>query len=77
MILETAKKIADEGEVALNLEKKVVLSIAIRLLAETKMIEVIGDDDFVNCIKKNQTATLIRRCKETVADDETQNGSLL
>ena len=74
MILETATKIADEGEVALDLEKKVVLSIAIRLLAETKMIEVIGDDDFVNCIKKNQTATLIRRCKETVADDETQNG---
>lgn len=72
LFLNTAKKIVDGGDDALDLEKKVVLSIAIRLLAESKMIEVIDDDAFVNSINKNQTATLTRRFKETVVGDESQ-----
>lgn len=70
LLLETAKNIAGAGEIALDLEKKVVLSIAIRLIAEKKMIEVINNDGFVNGITKNQTAELIRKMKEIVGDDD-------
>ena len=73
LILETASSIANEGEVALDLEKKVVLSIAIRLLAEGKMIDIIADSAFVSGIRKNQTAVLTRRFKETVAADSGQD----
>ena len=72
LMLETAKEIADTAEVTLDLEKKVVLSIAIRLLAETKMIEVIDDEAFVCGITKNQTATLTRKFKERVSGDGSQ-----
>ena len=70
LLLDTAKKIADAGEIALDLEKKVVLSIAIRLIAEAKMIEVINDEAFVNSITKNQTATLLHKLKAVVGDDD-------
>ena len=72
LMLDTATKIVHAGEVTLDLEKKVVLSIAIRLLAETKMIEVIDDDSFVCGITKNQTATLTRKFKECVSGDASQ-----
>ena len=72
LMLNTATKIVYSGEVTLDLEKKVVLSIAIRLLAETKMIEVIDDDSFVCGITKNQTATLTRKFKESVSGDGSQ-----
>ena len=72
LMLDTAAKIVHAGEVTLDLEKKVVLSIAIRLLAETKMIEVIDDDSFVCGITKNQTATLTRKFKECVSGDASQ-----
>lgn len=72
LLLDTAKNIATAGEVALDLEKKVVLSIAIRLIAEKKMIEVINDGAFVGGITKNQTAKLLRKFKETVAGDANQ-----
>ena len=72
LMLDTAAKIVHAGEVTLDLEKKVVLSIAIRLLAETKMIEVIDDDSFVCGITKNQTATLTRKFKESVSGGPSQ-----
>lgn len=70
LLLDTAKGIAEAGEIALDLEKKVVLSIAIRLVAEAKMIEIINDSAFINGITKNQTAKLLRRLKEVVGGDE-------
>ena len=64
LILKTAGLIADDAESALDLEKKVVLSIAIRLNAERYMINEIDDLDWVKTIQKNQTARLIKRFKE-------------
>ena len=64
LILKTADLIADDPESALDLEKKVVLSIAIRLNAERYMINEINDLDWVKTIQKNQTARLIKRFKE-------------
>ena len=64
LILKTADLIADDPESALDLEKKVVLSIAIRLNAERYMINEIDDLDWVKTIQKNQTARLIKRFKE-------------
>ena len=72
LILDTAKQIALAGEVTLDLEKKVVLSVAIRLLAESKMIEIINDDAFVSGISNNQTARLTRRFKKCVSGDASQ-----
>lgn len=69
LLRDTAKNISGAGEIALDLEKKIVLSIAIRLIAEEKMIEVINDEAFVNGITKNQTARLLRRLKELVGND--------
>jgi len=69
LLLNTAKEISGAGEIALDLEKKVVLSIAIRLIAEVRMIEVINDEAFTNGIKKNQTAQLLRRLREVVGND--------
>jgi ABC-type Mn2+/Zn2+ transport system ATPase subunit len=69
LLLQTATQIASGGDVSLDLEKKVVLSIAIRLRAEKKMIEVIDDNAFVEAITKNQTAKLLTRFKEKLAGD--------
>ena len=69
LILETADEIAGDPETALDLGKKVVLSIAIRLIAEEKMIELIGDDQFVAGLSKNQTAKLLKRFKTVVGHD--------
>ncbi len=63
-VLEEAVKeclVAGEG---LNFENKVVLSIAIRLVAETFMIAKINDDNFVANIAQNQTFQLFKKFKE-------------
>ena len=44
-----------------NLEHKIVLAIAIRLIAERFMGSEISDPDFLAGIKKNQTPTLLKR----------------
>lgn len=54
------KKIDNE----IILEKKIVLSIAIRLMAEKFMINRINDKNFVNSIKSNQTAKLFNKMYE-------------
>ena len=72
LLLDTAKEIACAGEMTLDLEKKIVLSFAIRLLVEAKMIEVIDDDSLVGGITKNQTAALTRKFKKSVCGDKSQ-----
>lgn len=52
-----------EIDMALNLENKIVLSIAIRLTAEGFMIDKINDNNFVTNIKRNQTGMLFREFK--------------
>ena len=52
-----------------NLEDKVVLAIATRLLAEQFVINEIQDPEFVQSIKANQTHALIDRFKAEFADD--------
>ena len=47
-----------------ELEKKIVLSIAIRLKAEKYMINVINDSSWVNTITKFQTAQFINKIKK-------------
>lgn len=54
LIFEVADEIVNsETELGLNLENKVVLSLAIRLNAEIYMINKINDEAFVYAIKKN------------------------
>lgn len=48
----------------INLENKVILSIAIRIAAEKFMVEKINDDAFVAGIDSNQTPRLLAKFKE-------------
>jgi len=63
-LVEVALNLAESEDPALDLEKKVVLAIAIRLLAEKYMIDKINDDDWIGTIRRNQTATLASKFKE-------------
>lgn len=53
-----------------NFENKIVLSIAIRLLAEEYMIKRIADPAFVASIKHNQTGKLFGKFKEKFGAEE-------
>ncbi|MFZ3053339.1 MAG: hypothetical protein WA099_08010 [Sulfuricurvum sp.] len=59
-----------------ELEKKVVLSIAIRLKAEEFMIIKIADSAFVNLIKEDQTSTLFNKVKRDILVDQDTLGIL-
>ena len=68
LIVEQAEDCLAKGSRP-NLEDKVVLAIATRLLAEQFVINKIQDPDFVQSIKVNQTHALIERFKSRCADD--------
>ena len=51
-----------------KLEHKIVLAIAIRLIAERYMASEISDPDFLAGIKKNQTPTLLKRFESDFGD---------
>jgi energy-coupling factor transporter ATP-binding protein EcfA2 len=63
LIYESAQKIANEALENAELESKIVLSIAIRLRAESHMIARINDSPFVNAIQENQTLELLKKYK--------------
>ncbi|QZA78127.1 hypothetical protein K4H28_01440 [Deefgea tanakiae] len=65
LLCEESEKIIDEDDNHLELEMKIVLSIAIRLLAEQHMIKRINNQDFVDNITKNQTISLLKKYKES------------
>ncbi len=70
LILDTANTISTEDEQdSLNLEKKIVLSMATRLLAEKFMINKLKHDQSFNLckIKSNQTSELYKRYKNGVS----------
>ena len=58
LVISEARAAAESGD-ALRLENKVVLAIAIRLLAEKFLIDNITDKDKVSSIAANQTAALL------------------
>ena len=71
-ILDTAEQISNETEERLNLENKIVLSIAIRLLAEIYMKWQINDEEFFQTIESNQTRELIEKYKEIFPEEQMQ-----
>ena len=54
---------------SINLETKLILAIAIRLLTEKYMIREINDPSFVDNISSNQTAVLTKKLKEVKPSD--------
>jgi len=63
LIYNLSSEIASETDEQIDLEKKIVLSIAIRLKAENYLISKINDQPFVDEITKNQTFKLIQKYK--------------
>lgn len=64
LIFEEADSIISENGTQIKLENKIVLSIAIRLLAEDFMISRIQDQNLVNGIESNQTRKLYEIFKD-------------
>lgn len=69
IIIEQAEAICINRTEELDLENKIALSIAIRLLAEEYMINRINDMNFVNSIKGVQTGKLLGKFKEKFKDE--------
>ena len=70
LIYDTAGNIYNDAEEVIELEKKVVLSIAIRLKMEEFLIKEINDDVFVSSIDINQTIKLINKYKEKFPENK-------
>jgi len=68
VLFDEAEKITQEDTEKINLENKIVLSIAIRLLAEEFMIARISDKEKIKDITSNQTCGLLRLYKEEYRD---------
>jgi hypothetical protein len=68
IILKQAEECLPLDE-SINLETKLILAIAIRLLAEKYMIKEINDQTFVESITSNQTAKLTNKLKEIKPSD--------
>lgn len=58
---------APEG---INLENKIILSIAIRLRAEKFIIQALNDPNYVLSLGNNQTAKLIGKYKQTIGGEK-------
>ena len=70
LIYSTSDTIVDNNDTIVDLEKKIVLSIAIRLKAEQYMIDKINNLVFLNAITKNQTSTLYKKYLELFQNDD-------
>ncbi|WP_407970982.1 hypothetical protein ACJ51O_00020 [Burkholderia pyrrocinia] len=66
VLLEEAEKIAVDTNEHIELERKIVISIAIRLIAEKHMIKRINNQPFVDAIAQNQTIELLKEYKNRV-----------
>lgn len=76
VIYKSADDISRDATEIIDLEKKIVLAIGIRLKAERFMISKIKDDVFWRGIKSNQTLKLIDRYRKDYSG-ETKNIRLL
>lgn len=63
LISEEAESVFNSQEEIVELEGKIVLSIAIRLIAERHMIKAINNTEFVGSITENQTIKLLQEYK--------------
>jgi len=72
LIFKIAEDIAGNPTEAIEIEKKITLSIAIRLKAEKYMIDRINNDTTVNAITGNQT----RKLKDMITFDNTDLNDL-
>lgn len=63
MVETLADEILSESHESAELESKIILSIAIRHMAESLMIRKINDQAFVDAITENQTFELFKRFK--------------
>ena len=63
VLIEQADKISVGTDDHLELESKIVMSIAIRLIAEKHMIKRINNQPFVDAISQNQTIELLKEYK--------------
>lgn len=68
MLQHEAGECLNAGD-GINLENKIILSIAIRIYAEKFMVEKINDDNFVDSIVSNQTPMLLKKFKELFSSD--------
>jgi hypothetical protein len=68
IILHEAGECLKNGD-GINLENKVVLSIAIRIVAEKFMVKKINNDTFVSNIESNQTPRLVKKFTELFPGD--------
>jgi ABC-type Mn2+/Zn2+ transport system ATPase subunit len=68
LIYETADIIEQDRTETIELENKIVLSIAIRLKAEQFMLNKINDEPFWKSITINQTITILKKYKEKFAN---------
>ena len=73
VIYEVAKELSNKTDEYLELECKIALSIAIRLMAEQFMIRCINDNDYVDSIERNQTYELIKKYKTLFPNDDENN----
>ncbi|MEQ8042122.1 hypothetical protein ABQW67_04035 [Xanthomonas hortorum] len=64
VLFEEAEKIFAEADEHIELESKIVMSIAIRLIAEQHMIARINNPAFVSGITQNQTIELLKEYKQ-------------
>lgn len=69
-IFEEADTIAKDTSDKLDLEKKICLSIAIRLKVEIFMVKKINDNSFWTSITKNQSNTLIDKYKSKFSSEK-------
>lgn len=67
VLMQEADSIAAGTDDHIELEKKIVISIAIRLLAEKHMIRRINNQAFVDNIDQNQTIELLKEYKRLAA----------
>lgn len=70
LIYELADAILHENDEQAELESKIILSMAIRLKAESFMIAKIANQQFVNGITKNQTLELLERFRTQFSQEK-------
>lgn len=76
IIYSSADAIISDTTEVLQLEDKIVLSIAIRLKSEKFMIQEINDEHFCNEIKKVQSRILLEKFKELFSGDSTKESQI-
>lgn len=76
VIFEEADKVLMGLDEHIELEGKIVISIAIRLVAEKHMITRINDSAFVAAIKRNQTIELLKEYKSKALGIAEENQTL-